>query len=125
MPDLSTELMERAPLIAAEVTERMVDQYPDMFDTFRARLRNTAKTPEQWCTEDTVHHLQHLAAALETEPAEFERYREWLTDMLAARGVGSDDIDKNFTAIAWVLRKRYGDDAAAAVNMLLSQTARA
>ena len=123
MRDLAHELMEQAPLIAAQVTQRMVEQYPDMFEAFRKRLRNPAKTPEQWCTEDTVHHLQHLSAALETEAGEFERYRVWLTDMLAARGVGSEDIDRNFTAMAWVLRERYGEDAAPAVNILQSETA--
>ena len=119
MPDLADELMEQAPVIAAEVTQRMVETHPDMFEAFRRNLRNPAKTPEQWCTEDTVHHLQHLSAALSASSAEeFARYRTWLTEVLSSRGIPTDDIDTNFKAIAWVLEKRYGHEASAALEML-------
>ena len=121
MPELADELLEQAPVIAAEVTQRMVGTHPDMFEAFRRNLRNPAKTPEQWCTEDTVHHLQHLSAALAaSSPEEFARYRAWLIEVLSSRGIPTDDIDTNFKAIAWVLQKRYGQEAQTALEMLSS-----
>lgn len=119
MPDLADDLMEHAPVIAAEVTKRMVQTHPDMFEALRANLRNPAKTPEQWCTEDTVHHLQHLSAALSAaSPEEFGRYRTWLKEVLSSRGIPTEDIDTNFSAIAWVLEKRYGQEAQTAIEVL-------
>lgn len=123
MPDLADELMDHAPVIALEVTQRMVQTHPGMFEAFRRNLRNPAKTPEQWCTEDTVHHLQHLSAALSSSaPDEFARYRSWLSEVLSSRGIPTEDIDTNFAAIGWVLEKRYGQDAGAALEMLSATT---
>lgn len=122
MPDLSDLIDEEASVIAVEVTELMVEQHPEMFEAFRRKLRNPEKTPEQWCTEDTVHHLQNLSAALDTSPEEFVEYREWLTGMLASRGVPAEDIDRNFAAIASVLQRRYGSEARAAVEILSVST---
>lgn len=122
MPNVADELMERAPVIAAEVTQRMVTTHPEMFEAFRRNLRNTAKTPEQWCTEDTVHHLEHLSAALgSSSPEEFARYRD-CCEVLGSRGIPTEDIETNFSAIAWVLEKRYGQEAEAAVEILATRT---
>ena len=122
MPDLSDLIDEQAPLIAAEVTELMVQLHPEMFEAFRRKLRNPEKTPEEWCTEDTVHHLRNLSAALDTAPEEFLEYREWLTGMLDARGVPTEDVDRNFDAIASVLERRYGTGAREAVEILSVST---
>lgn len=118
MPELSDVLDRDAALIATEVTEVMVELHPEMFENFRRRLRNPEKTPEQWCTEDTIHHLRNLSAALDSSPDEFHEYREWLTGMLGARGVPAEDINRNFAAIAMVLERRYGSDAREAVQIL-------
>ena len=122
VPDLSDLLDEEAALIAAEVTELMVELHPEMFEAFRRKLRNPEKTPEQWCTDDTIHHLRNLSAALDTSSDEFIEYRQWLTGMLAARGVLTEDIDRNFAAIASVLERRYGTQAKEAVEILSVST---
>jgi hypothetical protein len=118
MPDLDEVLSDEAPSIATEVTRRMTELHPDMFEAFRRNLRNPTKTAEEWCTEDTVHHLRHLHAALGTSPEEFWEYAQWLVGVLSARGIPVEDIRKNFAAMSVVLQERYGDDAAAAVEIL-------
>ena len=118
MPDLTEVLSDDAPDIAAEVTRRMTELHPDMFEAFRANLRNPSKTPEQWCTEDTVYHLRYLHAALDTSPEEFSQYAEWLVRVLTARGIPVEDIHRNFAAMSAVLQERYGEDAAPAVEIL-------
>jgi hypothetical protein len=113
------DLDQNAEVIAAEVTQRMVESRPDLFDAYRRRLRNTTQTPEQRCTEDTVHHLRFLSAALTTGPEEFTEYRKWLEGVLTARGIPLEDIQTNFSIIAVVLEERYGiHDSAAARDML-------
>jgi hypothetical protein len=118
MPDLTQVLSDEAPTIAAEVTRRMTELHPEMFETFRRKLRNPTKTPEEWCTEDTIHHLHSLHAALGSSPEEFWEYAEWLTGLLSARGIPAEDIRRNFAAMSAVLQERYGPDAAAAVEIL-------
>ena len=103
--------------LAADVTQRMEDEQPDLFQRYRAR--GGPRDPAEWCQEDTAYHLHSLAAAIDSEdPDEFAQYRSWLVGMLGARGIPENDIDANFTAIAAVLTARLGDEAAPAVAML-------
>lgn len=118
MADLTEVLSDEVPAIAAEVTRRMTELHPDMFEAFRNNLRNPTKTPEQWCTEDTVYHLRYLVAALDTSPEEFSLYADWLVRVLTARGIPAGDINKNFAAMSAVLHERFGHDAAPAVQIL-------
>ena len=107
--------------LGRQVAERMKEQRPELFRRYRRRLRNKEKTPEEWCAEDSAHHLRSLAAALAIEdPSEFENYRSWLLELLVARGISEEDVGLNFTAIAEVLQERLGEEADAALSMLRS-----
>jgi hypothetical protein len=121
-PGLSEDLNDHADVIASLVTERMVQLRPDLFDAYRQNLRNPSKTPEEWCTEDTVHHLEFLSAALMSSSEVFIEYREWLVRVLTARGIPKEDIDVNFSAIAMVLEERYGSEEAQEAKEILESS---
>ena len=112
MSALVTALERDADAIATEVLQRMTSTTPEMFE----RYGDVGKVR---CYEDTVFHVRHLAAALDTgEQAEFAAYVRWLTDLLVPRGVPEADIEANFSALADVLKDRYGDAADTAVSFL-------
>jgi hypothetical protein len=121
-PGLSDDLNDHADVIASLVTERMVRLRPDVFDAYRRNLRNPSKTPEEWCTEDTVHHLGFLNAALTSSAEVFIEYRDWLVRVLTARGIPTEDIDLNFSAIAMVLEERYGSEEAQEARNILERS---
>ncbi len=105
--------------IGMEVSARMKEQRPDLFRRYRRRLTNTDKTPEEWCAEDTAHHLRALAAAVAiNDPSDFERYRSWLVDLLRARNIPEEDVSLNFEVLAALLEDRLGDQGTSAVAML-------
>jgi hypothetical protein len=116
---LAENLEENADVIAAEVTQRMVESCPHLFEAYRRKLRNPSRTPEQWCTEDTVHHLQFLSAALTSGPEDFTEYRRWLEGVLTSRGIPLEDIQINFSMIAVVLEERYGAHETAGAREML------
>jgi hypothetical protein len=123
-PWLVEDLDEHADVVASLVTKRMARLRPDLFDTYRQNLRNPSKTPEEWCTEDTVHHLGFLSAALTSSAEVFIEYREWLVRVLTARGIPMEDIDVNFSAIAMVLEERYGSEEAQEAKGILERSRR-
>jgi hypothetical protein len=105
--------------LAAEITERMEEERPELFERYRARSLGKGRDPAEWCKEDTAFHLRHLAAALDSnDPTEFLEYRSWLVRMLGARGIAEEDIDANFDAMADALTARLGEGAGPAVSML-------
>jgi hypothetical protein len=98
--------------IANAVTERFERERPDLFakypDTGRAR-----------CTEDNVHHVEHLAAALDIDDVgSFEDYREWADAVLEARGIPTDDLAADLRILSGVLAERYGPAAEPAVRFI-------
>jgi hypothetical protein len=121
-PGLAEDLADHADVIASLVTDRMVELRPDLFDAYRRNLRNPSKTPEEWCTEDTVHHLGFLSAALASSAEVFVEYREWLVRVLTARGIPMEDIDMNFAVIAMVLEERYGSEEAQEAKQILGSS---
>jgi hypothetical protein len=71
------------------------------------------------CTEDTIYHVLHLAAALEVhDPGEFRRYRAWLAELLIPRGIPQEDIDLNLRVLSEELRTKYGAAAEEACAFL-------
>jgi NAD(P)-dependent dehydrogenase (short-subunit alcohol dehydrogenase family) len=117
--DLVAYLEGHASDLGDEVARRMAEQHPTLFATYRRRARNKTKSPEEWCAEDSAHHVRALAAAVSIDdPSEFETYRAWLVEMLGARGIPEKDVHLNLSCIAVLLEERLGDDAAGAVAML-------
>jgi hypothetical protein len=105
--------------LAAEITERMEEERPELFERYRARSLGKGRDPAEWCKEDTAFHLRHLAAALDSDdPSEFLEYRSWLVQLLGARGIPREDIDANFDAMADALNSRLGNEAGPAISML-------
>ena len=61
--------------------------------------------------------LEHLAPAVAmNDPALFARYVLWLENLLAARGIGSDDVRRSLEATQDVLAQRLLPDEAACVR---------
>ena len=117
--DLCEAMLRDASLLAQQVVERMERTDPDIFQKYR--VNRTGRDAREWCAEDTIHHLEHLSAALSVGDAdEFSEYRSWLVRMLGARGIPEHDIDANFHALADVLGERYGPGAEYAVSFLRS-----
>lgn len=116
---LADYLEDQAGELAQDVTARMEKQRPELFRRYRDELRNEEKTPEEWCAEDTAHHVRALAAAVAiNDPSEFDRYRSWLVGLLGARNVPEEDMTFNFEVLAALLEERLGEKAKRAVSML-------
>ena len=112
-------LESNVEVLAAEVTERMQDERPELFRRYRDRSFGKGRDPAEWCKDDTAFHLRHLAAALDSDdPNEFLEYRSWLVQLLGARGIPAEDIDANFDAMADALTSRLGNEADPAISML-------
>ena len=59
------------------------------------------------CVQDTEYHLAYLAAAVTySSPALFNDYIAWAKAVLAAHGVGTEDVDGNLVCLRDVLGER-------------------
>jgi hypothetical protein len=106
-------------VLAAEVTQRMENQQPELFRRYRDRSPAGGRDPAEWCKEDTAYHFRQLAAVLDSDDhEEFRVYRAWLVRVLGARGIPEEDIDANFEAMADALIARLGEEAEPALSML-------
>jgi len=82
-------LIERAPALAARVTDLQYARRPEL-------AQRWGDAGRQRCEEDARHHLDYLASALRgASEALFVRYVEWAKVLLAAYGVGADDLRLN------------------------------
>ena len=82
-------LIERAPALAARVTDLQYARRPELAQRWGDAGRRR-------CEEDARHHLDYLASALRgASEALFVRYVEWAKVLLAAYGVGADDLRLN------------------------------
>ena len=111
--ELVQRLEEDTPRLAKETVELLKD---------RGAFERYGPVGESKCRDDTVHHLQYLAAALSSgDEQEFVEYRSWLVSVLTARGIPEHDVDDNFDALAHVLRENYQEAATPAIAMLASR----
>jgi hypothetical protein len=79
---------QRRPLAEA-VVARQYQLQPELPDRYGEAGR--AK-----CVQDTEYHLAYLAAAVTfASPALFAEYVAWAKPVLAAHGVGPDDVERN------------------------------
>ena len=68
------------------------------------------------CLQDMHYCLEHLAPAVALDdPALFARYVVWLKNLLAARGIGSDDVRRSLEATEAVLAELLRPDEAVGV----------
>jgi hypothetical protein len=103
-----------AHTIAQAVTSRFERERPELFAKY-------PKTGRARCTEDNVHHVENLAAALDIDDVDsFVGYRTWADGVLEARGVPADDLATDLRILSDVLTERYGPGAEAAVRFIES-----
>ena len=83
--------------LAREITDALYADDTTLVERFGAAGR--AK-----CLQDIHHCLEHLAPAVALDdPPLFARYVRWLASLLAARGVGSEDVRRSLEATRAVL----------------------
>lgn len=94
-------------VLAHTTSTRHLDRFPAM----RERYGTLADTR---CTEDTRHHLEHLAAAVITDRALFTAYVQWAVDMFVGLGIDADDLRDHLRVMADVIDEHVGDGSSAA-----------
>lgn len=100
-------LLERKDELARAITDAMYGVDP----TLMARYGEAGRMK---CLQDMRYSLEHLAPAVALDdPSLFARYVTWLEGLLAARGVGSDDVRQSLEATRSTLHDRLLPDEAA------------
>ncbi len=104
MPDLNREtgdlLESQRQALAEAVVSRQYQLHPEL----RQRYGEGGQAK---CVEDTAYHLAYLAAAVTySSPSLFTDYIAWAKAVLAAFGVGPEDVEGNLVALRDVVRER-------------------
>lgn len=64
------------------------------------------------CIQDTEYHLSYLGAAVTfSSTALFEDYMRWAAAVMAAYGVGTEDVERNLICLSEVLKENLPDSA--------------
>lgn len=105
----SRSLLDRKEEIANSITDAMYRGDP----TLTVRYGEAGRMK---CLQDMRYSLEHLAPAVALgDPSIFARYVVWLKGLLAARGVGSDDVRRSLEATRVALVECLPPDEAARV----------
>ena len=109
----STSILDRKEELARDVTEALYAQDPTLIQRYGEAGR--AK-----CHQDMHYTLEHLAPAVALDdPSIFASYVQWLESLLAARGIGSDDVRRSLEVTHRLLGARlHPDEAACALRSL-------
>lgn len=103
----SDSILARKGELAREITNAIYADDPALLERFGEAGR--AK-----CLQDMHYCLEHLAPAIAMDdPSLFARYVTWLEGLLAARGVGSQDVRRSLEATRAVLDERLDPDESA------------
>ena len=102
-------LLTRKDELALAITQALYAEMPDLTRKYGERGR--AK-----CLHDMRYNLEHLAPAVALgEPVLFARYVAWLRDMLAARGIPTDEVRRSLELTQDVVRARMAPGLAEVV----------
>jgi MerR family transcriptional regulator, light-induced transcriptional regulator len=83
---VADEILARKEEFARDITAALYSRVPDLSDRHGERGRSK-------CLQDMRYNLEHLAPAVALDDDSlFVGYAIWLQDMLAARGVGGDEV---------------------------------
>ena len=105
----SETLLRDREALARAITDALYVDMPELLERHGERGRSK-------CLQDMHYNLEHLAPAVALgQPAMFARYAEWLRDMLAARGVGVDEVRRSLELTRDVTRASMADAEADAV----------
>lgn len=112
MTSMALRLTDEEPALVQKILDLMLERRPDMYEKYSEAA--PART-----REDVAFHLRHLSGALIAEdPVIFQKYYEWLHEVLLPRGITQRDIDLNFDCMTQVLQETYGEDAATALDYI-------
>lgn len=105
----SASILDRKDELAGAITDVLYSRDP----TLVTRYGEAGRVK---CLQDMRYSLEHLAPAVALDdPSLFARYVIWLEGLLAARGVGSDDVRRSLQATQSALMDRLSPDEAARV----------
>lgn len=100
--------------LVRSVTEELLERHPHWLERFPTTARRR-------CLEDTGFHVDFFVGALEAgERSAFEDYCRWTARMLAARGIGAEDLASNLDHLTEVLGRQLGDEAREGLEPLLT-----
>lgn len=92
--------------LAHGVTDALYAELPELHDRYGERGREK-------CLQDIRYNVEHLAPAVALDdPRIFARYTLWLRDLLDARGVGVDEVQRSLALLRDHLRRRLPPDEA-------------
>lgn len=107
-------LLQRKEELARAITDELYAVMPELLPRHGERGRVK-------CLEDMRYNLEHLAPAVALEDDSlFVRYVTWLCDMLAARGVGTDEVRRSLELTRDVVQARMRPGEAAAATSPVS-----
>lgn len=110
MSEFAQALTDDEPTLVSSIIDCMLERRPNMYEKYSEAA--PART-----REDVAFHLRHLSGALIAgDPLIFQKYYDWLHEVLLPRGITQRDIDLNFDCMTQVLQEIYGEDAATALD---------
>ena len=111
-------ILSRLDELAHAVTDGLYAEDPGLLARFGA-------TGKARCLEDMRYCLEHLAPALALDdPSLFTRYVRWVESLLAARGIGSQDVRRSLEVTQRVIAERVAPDEAVDILRFLRAGAR-
>src|SRR5947209_6088487 len=91
----------QAPAVARPAAEAVVSRQYRLQPGLRQRYGEGGQAK---CVQDTEYHLAYLAAAVRySSPVLFSDYIAWAKAVLAAHGVGPEDVEANLACLRDVL----------------------
>src|SRR5690348_14944821 len=113
MPDLGREAGQWIDARRRELAEAVVARQYERQPALRERYGPGGQAK---CAQDTEYHLSYLAAAVTySSPALFAHYAAWAKAVLAAFGVGTEDVERNLLCLRDVLGEELPAGMAEAV----------
>jgi methanogenic corrinoid protein MtbC1 len=104
MPDLNRDAGQAIAAQRRALAEAVVSRQYRLQPGLRERYGEGGQAR---CVQDTEYHLAYLAAAVTySSPALFTDYVAWARAVLAAYGVGTEDVEANFACLRDVLGER-------------------
>src|SRR5918999_1394245 len=97
MPDLNREAGRAIEAQRRALAEAVVARQYELQPGLRERYGEGGRAK---CVQDTEYHLAHLAAAVTySSPALFSDYIAWAKTVMAAYGVGPEDMERNLVCL--------------------------
>lgn len=87
---VAAALLRKIEPLAETVTEALYDERPELQSKY-------GEVGREKCLQDMRYNIEHLAAAADLDaPEMFREYTEWLSGLLRARHVATDDLLRSY-----------------------------